>query len=780
MQRVIMRYTLVILLLSLAAPINAAETVLVQDSKPVCAIFVPPRVWDDAVKNPEAAGSWRTANLEDQRRRLRESIRDLAGILERISGAKIDIVAGPPKDEKRVAILVGEYATEKFGAPEKKYPAQQGLRIAVTDSAIGLTGESDLATSYAIYTFLHDLGCRWYFPSPLGEVLPSARTLKVTQRNLSTGPYTIYRGLWYCDNDFARRNRLGGAELAAGHALEFTVPKELRKSHPEIRAIIGGKPHDHFIKWTHPLVADAIADAHLATLKKEPRTFSFSLSPDDGMSWDESDDKKFDAGDFDPSAGVISKTDRLMVLANRVATKVTAKHPDVLFGILAYADYFRPPVREKLHPNVIPELAPITYSRAQPMSDDGEPNNKALRSIVEGWAKVAPRTSYYFYAWFLAELSGPNPMIAKWSNDIPYIYEKGNCRFWQPETITNFESSMHAHHLGIRLAWDPTLKPAAIIDELHQKLYGSAAKEMAAYWHFIDDVWAKTPEYAGCGFGHLRRWNRANMTKARTLMDAAIKVAKTDVEKQRIEMASESLSLFDDFMKLREDLAAGRYAGLDTRAKAYVARLLKLGARYEKQYAFGHGLNWAPERNVNNSYFNAFYKATYDDAARIARDYRLITPAIRSLHFATDDKKQGEKAGWAKPAFDDAKWRTTDVSIDTWSALNLHNYMGSAWYRTKLTLPAQPKGKKVYLWVSATDGRVKVFVNGKHVPYVGPKGEKADDFTGHCQPASFDITAALDANSDTQQLSLFCTREFLNELGTGGLLSPIAIYRDKD
>jgi hypothetical protein len=106
--------------------------------------------------------------------------------------------------------------------------------------------------------------------------------------------------------------------------------------------------------------------------------------------------------------------------------------------------------------------------------------------------------------------------------------------------------------------------------------------------------------------------------------------------------------------------------------------------------------------------------------------------------------------------------------------------MGAAWYRTRLNLPALPKGKKVYLWVGATDGRVKVFVNGKHVPYVGPKGEKADDFTGYCQPVSFDITAALDASRDAQQLSLFCTREFLNELGTGGLLSPVMIYREKN
>jgi hypothetical protein len=497
------------------------------------------------------------------------------------------------------------------------------------------------------------------------------------------------------------------------------------------------------------------------------------------MSWDESDDRKFDAGDFDPSTQVVSKTDRLMVLCNRVAQKVAAQYPDVLFGVLAYADYTRPPVREKVHPNVIPQIAPITYSRAQPMNDDGEPNNKALRHIVEGWAKVSPRTSYYFYAWFLAELSGPNPMMAKWGHDVPYIYEKGNCRFWQPETITNFESCLHAQHLGLRLAWDPKEKPADVFAELHEKLYGSAAKEMAAYWQFIDDVWAKTPEYSGCGFGHLRRWNRANMTKAIALIGAAKKAARTPTEKERVEVAWQSLSLFDDFMRLREDLAAGRFDGLDQRAKAYVERLLRLGARYEKNYAFGHGLAWAAGKNVNNSYFNAFYKATYDDAARIAREYKILTPSLRKFRFLADEKKQGEKAGWSAPGFDDGKWRTTDVAIDTWSALGLHNYMGSAWYRTKLSLPALPKGKKVFLWIGATDGRVKVFVNGKHVPHAGPKGEKADSFTGYCQPASFDITDAL-AGAREAQLSLFCTREFLNELGTGGLLSPVVVYREKD
>ncbi len=241
-----------------------ADTTLVADGQPRAAVFVSERVWDDATKNPEPAGVWRTLKPEDNRRRLRESVRDFVGIVERMSGAKLPVEVGAPKaGDARFAILIGELATAKFGLPAKKAEYQQGLRIVVGNNAVGLIGESDLATSYAVYTLLDQLGCRWFLPSAMGEVLPISKTITLKEQDVSTAPYTIYRGLWYCDNDFARRNRLGDMELSCGHFLEFNMPKELRALHPEIKAIIGGKPHEHWIKWTHPLVAEALALGHL-------------------------------------------------------------------------------------------------------------------------------------------------------------------------------------------------------------------------------------------------------------------------------------------------------------------------------------------------------------------------------------------------------------------------------------------------------------------------------------------------------------------------------------
>jgi len=113
-----------------------------------------------------------------------------------------------------------------------------------------------------------------------------------------------------------------------------------------------------------------------------------------------------------------------------------------------------------------------------------------------------------------------------------------------------------------------------------------------------------------------------------------------------------------------------------------------------------------------------------------------------------------------------------------WSAFGLDAYYGSAWYRAPVKVPAVPEGKKVYLWVGATDGKSKVFVNGAHVPYVNGKGEQADEADGYCAPFSFDITGAVKPGAENT-IAIIGTRTFINELGTGGLIGPALIYREK-
>ena len=101
------------------------------------------------------------------------------------------------------------------------------------------------------------------------------------------------------------------------------------------------------------------------------------------------------------------------------------------------------------------------------------------------------------------------------------------------------------------------------------------------------------------------------------------------------------------------------------------------------------------------------------------------------------------------------------------------------WYRTDVNIPVTPPGRRVYLWLGATDGTAKVFVNGKAIPWTDEKGDKKEQFEGYCRPASFDITDAVRPQAPNG-IAILCTRTFLNELGTGGLLAPLVIYRDRE
>lgn len=759
------------LLLILAATTSAhAQVVLVQDGQPRAAIYVSARVLDEKDQKPQGPRSLER-EAETQRQRLRESVKDLAHYLEKMSGAKIEIRTTPPgKDAGLLPILVGDDAFP----PQKKFPFKQGFRVVVSKKGASLSGESDLAVSYAIYEILDRLGCRWYMPSELGEVIPTRKTIVLPEGDESLTPGTIYRGLWFADDAYRRRNRHGGLLLQAGHALEFYVTKEEREKHPEWKGEVGGKPHPTRLKWSNPQVADAIARHILAGQEKSPSP-SWSLSPDDGIDFDESkEDRALDAGDWDGPAQTTSLTDRLMVLCNRIAEKVHAKHPDILFGMLAYAQYTRAPVREKVHPSIVPQIAPITYTRAHPVTDDNVPGNKDLRVLIENWGKKAKYTSIYYYGWFLAEPSAPHPMIKMWSVNVPFVL-KNNCQFFQPETMPNFETSMHGLYLGCRLAWNPRLDPMKIIDELHEKFYGHAAKEMAAYWHFIDDVWTTTPEYSGCGFGYLRRWTPERLARARALLDAGLAACQTPVEVQRVRLADQSLELFELFMKLRRDLAEGRWTDLKMEGDIWLDQVNYLGRKYEKQYTFTR-TGYRPT-TVNGSYFRQFYHQTYTDAARVVKEGVLLTKPEREFAYHIDPDKKGEGLGWHRPDFDDKAWKKTDVCHETWSTLGHHDYFKSMWYRTRFQVPALPKGKKAFLWLGATDGSVKVFVNGKHVPYVDVKGKTRELFEGYCQPVSFDVTEALHKGPNT--IALLCTRTFFNELGTGGLLAPVALYREK-
>lgn len=753
-----------------------ADVVIVKDGKATAAIFVTADVM--AADKKDVPNKFAAQEAESQRQRLRESVQDLALYLGKISGASVEISTNAPaKGETRLPILIGDLAVNSFGPPKKKAPYKQGFRVVVSGKGIGLIGESDLATSYAIYEVLDRLGCRWYLPGEWGDVIPEKKIISLPVADESLVPGTLCRWTWYADDAFKRRNRQGGLQLSAGHALEISnyISKEQLLAHPEWCGLIKGKRVPQRFCWASAECAAAVADGVIAQLDKD-YTPTISIAPEDGADFCECDKcKALDAGDWDTTMNMNSITDRYIHFCNQIAARVTKKYPDVLLGFLAYVQYTRPPVREKLHPNLVPMIAPITYCRAHTMTQTDCPSRPTVRSIVEGWGKKAKNISYYNYMYHLAEVTIPYPMIKQMSDELPILYANG-VNLWQPETMPNFESALPGMVLAIRMGWHTKAKPADVLTEFFTKYYTAAAEPMRRYWQLFDDAWTKVPEHAGCGFGYPRRFTPAMLKEARAAMDTAFAACKTETERRRVKIHDDALRQFEMFMKLRWDLFEGRFANLDADSTRWFERQLALGNEYAAQYGYTK-VGWTPH-TIGGLYFKSFYELAYKDGARIAKNFDIISPMLRQWRYAVDKEKKGESLGWHKSDFDDKSWKTTDPCIDTWFALGLDTYYGPMFYRANVKVPGVLAGKKVFLWISSTDGDAKLFVNGQPILFVNEKGEKSEAFSGYCQPASFDITAAIKSGADNQ-ITIVGTHTLLNELGTGGLIGPVMLYREK-
>lgn len=756
---------------------TSTACVITQNGTARAEIVVPARVMAaDVPFSTKAPSAVQSSELN--RRRLRESVLDLAVYLKKISGASIPITspeATPAAEAGHTRLFVGEAAQEKFGATKVKTAARQGWRLVIRPHELGLIGETDESCSYAIYELLERLGCRWYLPGPMGEVFPNQPNITLSTGDVSKAPSTEYRGIWYGEEAFKRRNRQGGFLLQAGHALEHYITKDQREKHPEWRAIINGKPHNVRLKWSLDAVSDAVGDAIIANLEKQ-YVPSVSLSPDDGAEFDESEDRKLDAGDFDPVIGTPSITDRYVNFANRVANRVNAKFPDVKFGFLAYVQYTRPPVREKLHPNLVPQIAPITFCRAHAFVDKELcPSRAAMKTILEGWAKAAPHLSYYNYMFHLAETSVPYPMMDQMSKELPIIF-KNKVTYWQPETMPNFESILPGMWLALRLSWDKDQKPADILNEFFTHFYAEAAAPMRKYWGVFDTAWATNPEHGGCGWGYVKRFPAATLKEARAAMDESLAAANTPMVYRRIKMQDAALRQFERFMGLRWDLNEGRLANLDLRATEWLGTQLGLGREYTPESAFTK-VGWT-QKTISGTYFMSFYEVTLNSAAKIARENILLSGPLRNWRYKVDEKQEGLAANWQAPDLNDTDWKSTDSGADTWFTLGLENYYGTVWYRQQVKVNAAPAGKKLYLWLAATDGDARVFVNGTPVPFRTANGEVKDFASGYALPLTFDVTEML-RPGQTNQISISTTRPFLNEMGTGGLMGPVYLYREK-
>jgi len=426
--------------------------------------------------------------------------------LEELHGLKPALVQGKP-DRSRPGIFLGRAAALASGritADELEAVRHDGYVLKAGGSAIAVAGYRPLGTVYGVYALLERLGWKLY---PLGQELPPLAVAaprpdkKLAALAIRDKPFFEWRSLMdHIDRGMfgASYGDLGDPQaganpeflgrkaqktwakdewLGSDHTAPYLVPKQLYYDrHPEYFAMAGGKrlPKDTVMQrmslcQSNPEVHKIAAARMVEWMDlQNDRRFFYSTDADAEPC------RCPECTASDPLP--YYNTDRYLAWVNSVARAVRARHPDKVLLALAYGATVKPPLRERLEPNVIVLYCPWYWNSANNrFASWAHPGNLTAMEEYLSWVMRFPsQVGVYDYPGHDAYLwlRGHEERV-KWEARMGgrAVYCCGCARF----------CNGLFHYVVSRLNWDPLLDSARLEDEWAGAVFGPAAECLREY-----------------------------------------------------------------------------------------------------------------------------------------------------------------------------------------------------------------------------------------------------------------------------------------------------------
>ncbi len=141
-----------------------------------------------------------------------------------------------------------------------------------------------------------------------------------------------------------------------------------------------------------------------------------------------------------------------------------------------------------------------------------------------------------------------------------------------------------------------------------------------------------------------------------------------------------------------------------------------------------------------------------------------ITLPSRSWRFKTDPDGVGREQGWYAVNFDDSEWMNNARTETHWGRFLDEAYIGPAWYRRNIDVPAVTGWDVALLRVNGADEEAWVWLNGEYV------GEHTMGTAGWDVPFMLDVSELV-KTGQTNKLAILVK----NTAGGGGLWRPIEL-----
>mgnify|MGYP002630611907 CR=1 FL=1 len=353
----------------------------------------------------------------------------------------------------------------------------------------------------AVCGFLRDLGVRWYLPGELGEVLPDLKSIPLPRVDKTVHPDFPMRILNFRTAVYGHDAMMWGFRLGvrqpfgrqAAHGLSRMTDNEATlKNHPDWFALYGGKRHtqseshnNQLCYSNEELFRESVnfARAQFDHFKMDV----VSIMPPDGYT--AICQCRLCEGKESPELGYRGKlSDYVWDFVNRVAKEIAKTHPGKRISNCAYGIYTEPPNNiNKLEPNV----QVIIVGGRRPTNADRDD----LRRLRAAWATKTDNPIEIFENYPFTGRGFYLPAYIPRVMGESINETKGTSRgedIWL--TMDFKENAIGYNHFLIyftaRMYWGGKEQDAAaMFDEYVEKFYGSAAKEMRAFFSYCEDNW---------------------------------------------------------------------------------------------------------------------------------------------------------------------------------------------------------------------------------------------------------------------------------------------------
>lgn len=483
---------------------------------------------------------------EDASPRSREAAVTLADLIEKMSGARPEILVGNPNPLPPSAIWIGyrPALTKLFPELDFEFQHPEEFLIAANENHLVIAGrdrwnpqqltvlgkdgkpvfkQQEAGTANAVYTFLQEqLGVRWLWPGELGVDLVRRDTIRLQPFESRYHPQIRGRsGVFHFSAQLNTRGygqshewmrlqrlQLDSLDMSGGHGFGDWWD-QYHQTHPEIFALQpdgtrSGHPNPRTAKlcMSNPLVGELWLKDVQRQLTNDPTQTTFNASPNDGWSsghcvcehcsaWDHPDGepRMFHWKNHREERPALS--DRDVTFANKMGELLQATYPGKDYRVLMMSyGHSRPaPVQARPADNVVMSIVANFFGRTD-LVDRGSTRGDTYREQFEAWANIVP-----------AMLWRPNTgSPAGWQQGLPDLHitqtakdlkdvAAANCQGIYIDSVwEHWATQGPQYYLMAQLVWNPELDPDVILDDYYQRAFGPAADAVQNYFELWEQA----------------------------------------------------------------------------------------------------------------------------------------------------------------------------------------------------------------------------------------------------------------------------------------------------